>query len=332
METQTTGNNDQGPPKISYSSLKILTGSDLSRRRLPLMSVTCEKKEPVVWLTACCHGDEVGGIGISQDLFKKFNRIPLLKGSVHAFPVMNPVGFETVSRHITPTMEDLNRSFPGDDKGSLGKRIANVIFSTIVETKPELVLDLHHDWIKSIPYVLIDQKPETKYKITYQILKNYGQQTGFPVIYDTSEYPGSLSFNLIRHNIPALTLELGEPYVVNEKNIRYGIQAIWNILHHLGMTPSLEQSFENLSIHKHKKQLYTYSECPVSSTSGIIRFLAQPGDTVAPGQPIAKIYNTFGKLKETMHAKNHGIVLGHTDSSVVFPGMAVISFGNTKSG
>ncbi len=43
-------------PKIKYSFLKILTGSDLSRRRLPLMIVVSPKPGPVLWLTACVHG------------------------------------------------------------------------------------------------------------------------------------------------------------------------------------------------------------------------------------------------------------------------------------
>jgi predicted deacylase len=52
---------DAAPVRISYSFQKILTGSDLSRRRLPLMSATSASPGPVVWLTACGHGDEVCG-------------------------------------------------------------------------------------------------------------------------------------------------------------------------------------------------------------------------------------------------------------------------------
>jgi predicted deacylase len=54
---------------------------------------------PVVWLTACVHGDEVGGIVVIQELFKTVRK-QLLKGSIYAFPLMNPLGFETASRDI----------------------------------------------------------------------------------------------------------------------------------------------------------------------------------------------------------------------------------------
>jgi len=82
-------------PKIKYSLLKILTGSDLSRRQLPLMVVESSLKDPVVWLTACGHGDEVGGIVVVQEIFKMIRKRGLLRGSLYAFPLMNPIGFET---------------------------------------------------------------------------------------------------------------------------------------------------------------------------------------------------------------------------------------------
>jgi len=83
--------------KISYSFLKIMTCSDLSRRRLPRMSAMGPEPGPVAWLTACGHGDEVCGVVIVQEVFRRLRR-ELVRGTVHAFPLMNPIGFETGSR------------------------------------------------------------------------------------------------------------------------------------------------------------------------------------------------------------------------------------------
>jgi predicted deacylase len=68
---------------------------------------------PVVWLTACVHGDEVGGLVIIPELFKRRGK-QLMRGALYAFPLMNPLGFETASRDIILSKEDLNRSFPGN--------------------------------------------------------------------------------------------------------------------------------------------------------------------------------------------------------------------------
>jgi predicted deacylase len=321
-------NPDKKPSqRVRYSFVKIMTGSDLSRRRLPFMALDSINPGPMVWLTGCIHGDEVTGIVTIQEVFKRLRRQPLIKGSVYAFPLMNPIGFESGSRNITISREDLNRSFPGNKDGSLAERIADKIFTTIKQTKPTLVLDLHNDWIKSIPYTVTDPDPGETHKRAYEKAKAVAQKSGFLVVLDTDEIRESLSFSLLRHDIAALTIELGESYVVNEKNVQYGVKCIVNILAYLEMVekPGQPFSFELPEVVKGKS--LTFSTKPFSSASGIIRFLSKAGDVVKKGQAVARIYNTFGKLQDTIFCLSDAIVLGHSDSSVAFPGAPVMAFG-----
>ena len=317
----------------------MLTGSELSPRHLPLMEIKSINPGPVVWLTSCSHGDEVGGIVVIQEIFKRIRKKPLLKGSIHAFPLMNPMGFENISRSITYSKEDLNRSFPGDKNGSLAERIADKIFTTILNTKPALVLDLHNDWRKSIPYALIDKHPGPKHQEAYESAKRYSKKTGFLVIseqkesvdYDVKdELDRSLSYSLLKEDIPALTLELGESYVVNEKYVAEGVKSVWGILSELGMVEPVAETLECGCPPDLSNKILIYSQQPVSSISGITRFYAEPGQIVKKGQPIAKIYNAFGKLQETLNAQEDAIVLGYSDSSVAFPGFPVMAFGVIK--
>lgn len=315
------------PVDIRYSFMKILTGSDLSRRRLPVMSAVSTNPGPVVWMTACGHGDEVSGIVIIQEVFKRIRR-KLLCGAVHSFPLMNPLGFEARSRNITISGEDLNRSFPGNDRGSLGERIAYLIFNTIVETHPTLVIDLHCDWIQSIPYVLLDRNPGPEYAGAYQKSMELSRETGFYLISDNEVMSRSLSLNLVKRDIPSFTLELGKPLVVSEPNVASGFEAIWNILAKLQMVKSGDRSFNHsMPPQFGEGKILVYSDKPYGSKTGIIRFLAKPGNTVSAGQPIAKIVNAFGRLQETVVAADAAIVLGHSDSSAAFPGMPIMAFG-----
>lgn len=313
--------------KLHYSFKNILTGSDLSRRRLPLMSAVSDKPGPLVWLTACGHGDEVGGIVVIQEVFKRLRR-RLLCGTVQAFPLMNPLGFETRSRHITMSREDLNRSFPGNPQGSLGERIAHRIFSTITAVTPSLVLDLHNDWIESIPYVLVDGDPGSAHKGVYKQSKRIAGKTGLFLIIDAEDLKKSLSYNLLMCDVPALTLELGKSQVVSEANVACGLEAIWNVLAHLGMVAAQQEQFQYpLPPGYGRGQLLRYSDKPYSSKTGIIRFLAKPGDVVQTDQPLAKIVNAFGRHQETITAIHDAFVLGHSDSSAAFPGMPIMAFG-----
>jgi len=319
---------DENPSqRVKYSFLKLLTGSDLSRRRLPLMAVESVQSGPVVWLTGCIHGDEVTGIVTIQEVFKTIRRQQLLKGSLYAFPLMNPIGFETASRNITLSKEDLNRSFPGDKNGSVAERIADKIFSTIKETKPTLVLDLHNDWMKSIPYALVDRNPGGAHKVAYEATKKAAEKSGFLVVMETEDTTRSFSYSLLADDIPAITIELGESNVVNERNVEYGVKSILNILADLEMVKKPEEEFIFQAARPFKGKAMKLSSQPVSSASGIIRFLVLPGDVVRKGQPVAKTYNAFGKLVDTLLCLNDGVVLGHSDFAVAFPGAPVMAFG-----
>ncbi len=308
-----------------------MTGSDLSRRRLPFMQAVSQQDGPVVWITACGHGDEVGGIVVIQEMFKILRR-RLLCGTVFAFPLMNPFGFEMVSRQITLSSEDLNRSFPGNPDGSLGERIAHEIFTTIVTTQPTLVLDLHNDWIESVPYALLDYDPGGSHKPTYHRAITAGKESGLYLVVDDEELKSSLSHNLLMNNIPALTLELGRAYVVNEINVKRGVASITNMLASLGML----ESDSDVSLYTHttgfdRQKLLMYSDKPYLSRTGILRFLVKAGEPVTAGQPLAKIVNAFGRHQETVKALHDGVVLGHSDSSAAFPGMPFMSFGLTQA-
>lgn len=318
--------------KIEYTLITVLTGSDLSNRRLAYMRAVTKKNGPVIWLTGCVHGDEIGGIVIIQEIFKRLRQLPLLKGAVHALPLMNPIGFETASRHITLSEEDLNRSFPGDENGSLAQRLAQTIFTLINKTKPSLVLDLHNDWLNSIPYTLLDPYFGWKSRFAYKTAKNYSHKFGFAVINeqeeanDLIELKKTLSGSLLEQNIPALTLELGGANVVGEANVNDGVKAIWDFLVALGMAQPFKQEYNYKLPPFLKNKILSY-EHALSQTSGVIRFLAKPGDIVYANQPLARVYNVFGKLQETIKAKHKSIVLGHFDYAVAFPGTDIVALG-----
>jgi predicted deacylase len=312
--------------KIRYSFVKLLTGSDLAWRRLPFMSAQSIHSGPVVWLTACSHGDEVGGVIIIQELFKQIRR-QLQKGAVCAFPMMNPIGFEIASRELPLSNEDLNRAFPGNPKGSLADRIADKIFSNIMQTNPTLVLDLHNDWQRSIPYCVIDPCAGPEARRLHEKVEQFSRLTGLLLIQETEVLRHSLSWSLRQRDVPALTLELGESNVVNEGNIDCGVNSVWNLLAQLAMVPPAPEPYGYPVPEQFRGQILQYTDQPFSSSSGIVRFAARPGQIVRKGQVVTRIYNTFGKLQETVTSPQQAIVLGQADASIAFPGVPLIAFG-----
>jgi predicted deacylase len=309
---------------LLYSFQKVVTGTDLSKRRIPKMALETGVAGPRVWLTACIHGDEIGGTVLIHELFKVLRKV-MHRGSVMAFPIVNPFGFEQATRFLPYSKEDLNRLFPGKEKGSPGQRIAWMVYETIVHDCPTVVLDIHNDWIRSIPYTLLDRSYTTMHKSRLKTdLNEYARHLGFPVVVDTEAISGSLSGTLIREGIPALTLEVGESYSVNETMTARGVAAILRLLHHLQMT---ETDVSVPPAPTHEDTLYYYQQNPLCSTSGIVRFLVKEGSFVRKGQKFARVYNAFGKIQETLHAAGEGLVLGRADHALSFPGLPIMAFG-----
>ncbi|HLD25940.1 MAG TPA: succinylglutamate desuccinylase/aspartoacylase family protein [Candidatus Andersenbacteria bacterium] len=312
--------------KITSSFLDTVPGFHYDRQRLAQISARSENPGPLVWLTAGVHGDEVGGIVVIQEVFKRLRRQPLLRGAVCALPLLNPLGFETASRQVPISQEDLNRAFPGSTAGTLAQRMAHQVFQTIMATKPTLVLDLHNDWTQSVPHTLIDPAPPELPTTAYQQLQEIAARSGFVTILDQTVYTGTLSYTMLQHGVAALSMELGEAYVVNERNIAIGVDSIWSMLSSLELIAP-HQPFHFEYEHRPTKSLLTYSDKPLASATGIARFAVRPGQQVSRDQVIARIYSPLGRLRETLRATQDALVLGHTDYSVVFPGIAVMSFG-----
>lgn len=301
-----------------------MTGHDLSVRRIPVMSVEGPESGPVVILSACIHGDEIGGTVVVHELFRILKKY-LLRGRIVAFPMLNPFGFENTSRRISLSNEDLNRSFPGNPRGTLAQRIAAITMQKITELSPALVLDLHNDWNKSIPYVVIDPVGSER---NQEMLRHLAITSGLPAIVETDHIPGAFSCQLNLAGIPALTLELGESLIINEKNVISGVEAVIAMIGELGiLQEGIAPASRSGGADSGDRRVLTYSSKPLCSTSGIIRFTKKPGDRVKKGERIARVYNAFGKLIETIHSVHNGIILGHNDYAVAFPGSPVMAFG-----
>jgi predicted deacylase len=316
-------------PRLHCTFRKILTGSDLSRRRLPQMMLDSGRPGPTIWLTGCAHGDEVGGMVVIQEVFRRLRRGALLAGRVCAFPLMNPLGFEIGSRKVSMSGEDLNRSFPGSPNGSLAERIAHLIFSTIEESEPAAVLDLHNDWIRSIPYVLLDVPPAGASGKVTRTARQFAHETALPIVQEIASLPRSLSSTLLNRRIPALTLELSESYWVNERQVEVGVGAVSRVMKRLGMVGdaiSPPRSDEQAPPEAMGRVL-RYTEEPRASTSGVIRFRVKAGEIVRSNQELATVHNAFGRLLERVRTTCDGLVLGISDSSVAYPGGPVMALG-----
>lgn len=305
----------------------------MCERRVPILIERGKEEGPVVWLCAGVHGDEVSGIEVIQRIFNFLKRNPLKKGNLYAVPLINPMGFEMIKRENPYDDEDINRNFPGDPTGNTTERIASAIYNSIVETKPNLVIDLHSDTQKSIPYIMIDRtvSEETGAKETLEKSWDLAEKFGITVVEDIDvegykkyNVDKSLTAALINRNkIPAFSAELGGPKIIDEKFVKVGVYGIKNILNHMQMIEIKGKPWISETRIKTKERLELVENI-TSSESGIIEFLVRPGQFVKEGKALAKITNVLGKIEEIINANRDCYIIALNDYAVSFPGDSLL--------
>jgi uncharacterized protein len=317
--------------KVSRRLIDVSGMTDIIQRRIPVLTLDSKVPGPTIWLSGCIHGDEPGGAVIIHEVFKTVREAGLTGGVIHALPLINSMGFENRSRYINPDREDLNRCFPGDLKGTMGERIARRLFDMIAKTEPDLVVDLHNDWIQSVPYVLLDPRELFRRKALRRRAIELATATGLLIVQDpvlSTEVSRTLSGALVAAGICSFTLEAGGAGGIVEASIDAGKQAMLGVLARLGMlTDDLAATIPRPS----RRGVLDYTSRPHCTVSGIVRFSVMPGDEIEADQKVAKIYSAFGSLEETLRARKPGVVIGVADHARAVPGTEVIAIAELNA-
>jgi len=182
---------------------------------------------PCLFVCAAVHGDEINGI----EIIRRLTQAPVLrglKGTLIAVPIVNVYGFVRHSRYL-PDRRDLNRVFPGSDKGSLAARLASTFMVEIVD-KCTHGIDLHtaarhRDNLPQIR-TTFSEGSETE---------NLARIFAAPVILNADLRDGSLRAVAAERGMPLLVYEAGEALRYDEMSIRIGLRGIIRVMRTLGM-------------------------------------------------------------------------------------------------
>ncbi len=315
--------------KLETRFLPVFKGVDLSKRRIPIMIKRAAQEGPKIWLCGAIHGDEVTGIEVIHRVFDYLDEVGLKKGVVYSFPVMNSLGFEMVSRHLPSSGEDLNRQFPGGPNGSPAERVTFRILDYISKTKPDLVIDLHTDTMQSISYILVDRFLEEGRQAVIGEAVKFAEMFGVTWVYEYPDYYPeafycTITAALMNLNIPAFTVEIGGPNIINETFVLEGVEGIKNILQNLGMIESKDRAiWKSPTKRDDIPSPLKLVQSPRPETSGVIEDLVKPGEWVKKGRIVAKIKNVFGKVESSVKIDSDALILSSIDQSIAFPGIDI---------
>ena len=137
--------------QINIPVAKLYTGTDMS---IPVHVIRGKRAGPTLFISAAIHGDELNGIEIIRRLQLQ-ETLSAIKGTLILVPMVNVFGVLNQSRYL-PDRRDLNRCFPGSQKGSLAGRLANLFLTEIVQK-----CDAHVNYLDRPRTQLVSAPPDT---------------------------------------------------------------------------------------------------------------------------------------------------------------------------
>jgi predicted deacylase len=292
--------------RLDLPVARLTTGTMMS---LPVTVINGKHPGPRLWLSAAIHGDELNGVDIIRRIVKAL-KPTRLRGAVIAVPVVNIFGLLEQSRYL-PDRRDLNRSFPGSQRGSLASRLAFLFMSEVVSQCTHGI-DLHTAAIHrtNLPQVRADLTDPQTYA--------FAQAFGAPIILHSAHRDGSLRQAAAKRNIPTLLYEGGEALRFDEAAIRGGVDGIYRVMTHLGMYPTPNSLPPATSAEARETRWVR------ASRGGIWHCTTRLGEAVKQRQPLGFISDTFGDKPVQVRSPMAGIVIGHGQNPLVNQGDALV--------
>lgn len=276
---------------------------------MPVHVIRGRRAGPRLFVCAAIHGDEINGVEIIRRLLS----LPLLKklrGDLIAVPIVNVPGFLQRSRYL-PDRRDLNRSFPGSEKGSLAGRVAHLFLNEIV-AQCSHGIDLHT--------AAIDRAnlPQVRANLDDPIAAAMAEAFRTPVTLNANLRDGSVRQAGATLGIPMIVYECGEALRFDEHSIRIGLRGIVRVMRHLGMLPSARATRSK------QASVVTHTSAWVrASQSGILRAVAPLGASVEKNSILGYISDPFGESETQVISPWRGIVIGRTTLPLAYQGEAL---------
>ena len=271
-----------------------------------------KKPGPTVLILGGLHGDEINGVEIVRKAINEKTFSNLKCGTVIAIPLLNVYGFINFSRDL-PDGKDINRSFPGNSKGSLASRVAKQLTRHILPLV-DFGIDFHTGGrsIHNVPQVRIDTTiPESE---------NLAKIFNPPFIIKSKIIPKSLRKECNKLKIPMLVFEGGESLRIHKESVKVGLKGIKNILHNHKMITRKNETNNKVVFIKESHWIR-------ASYAGIFKPEIKAGELVKKDQILGTISTPFETKIKRIKARKDGYVFGLNNNPVINQGDALFHIG-----
>lgn len=295
--------------------LPVSALSTHTRVGMPVQVVHGIEPGPVMFFSGAIHGDEIQGVEIIRRILIH-PALQRLHGTVLAVPIVNSFGFINHTRYM-PDRRDLNRSFPGSDRGSLASLVADLFFREIV-LRSQYGIDFHTAALHrtNLPQVrLAPGEPE---------LMRMAEAFAPPVILVSKLREKSLRLCAGEAGVKVLLYEGGEALRFDEAAIEMGVKGALRVMAALGM---IEPPPRNMAPSPVFSDSSSWVRAP---EGGILHTIRRSGDRVGKREVIGVVADPLGSNSVPVVSDDDGIIVGRTNLPIVNRGDALFHIARAK--
>lgn len=280
---------------------------------VPVIIIRGARPGPVFGITAAVHGNELNGIPVIHHLLERTDAAKL-RGTLVAAAPLNIPGFHRNTRGFLD-QRDLNAQFPGRPDGNVSQVYAHRLVDRLVRHFDYLV-DLHTASFgrENSLYVRADMREP----MTAQLAHLAKPQ----IILHNPPSDATMRGAAAEQDIPSITIEIGDPQVLQPRYIKPTLTGIRSMLAEVKMLPKRPVAPGNPPVLcKSSRWIYT-------DHGGLLEVLPKVADTVAEGELVARQRDIFGEVIQDYRAPSAGIIIGRSTNPVGQTGARIVHLGD----
>jgi predicted deacylase len=303
MKNLKVGNVEAQSGKLAFGAIPVLELQDGTKVDIPVMVARGVEDGPTLLVNALTHGPEIPGIEVIRRVMRLELDPKSLKGTVIAIPIANPLAVQHCKYGSYQDDLQMDRTFPGNSKGSMTQRLACALWEEAA-LQADYILDLHCNSAPAMPLAVMHPGKNRQTEVKAE---NMANAFGIPIVYIPAELMshGLLTNTAMAHGIPALNMELVGTRRLEPKYVEIGVKGVLNVMKWLGMIDGVVE--KQTGFPKPEGPL-EFKGLITANRGGLVHWLEAPGEFIAKGSTIVRIYNAYGDEVETIRMPFNGYV------------------------
>lgn len=256
------------------------------------------------------RGNEIQQLYVCSQIVKALKELEqknCISGNkeILVIPVVNTYSINVEQRFFGAERVDINRSFPGNEKGETTYRIAAALTNHIKDYSYGIQFASFYMTGECVPHVRMMENGYQNaslanlFGLPYVVIRQ-------PAPIDTK----TLNYNWQNANTAAFSVYTNKSNDIDEKSAAQAVSSVLRFLTRMGIIKYESHSgyISHMIKEKDLKDVY-------APTNGLLRSRIHAGDEVRYGNPMADIIDPYtGEVKETIAAPTDGIVFfAYTD-------------------